>query len=120
MIPETTDTGSAFSYLESSSVGQSVVPDGGVGALEAFTGPVYSLVAALLEQDMAGAPRDKRGHRFLELFCLSNANSFQVTVLCDPAVCTSVEKYMRSGPHLFFSSFFSLLSLLVLFTPVVR
>lgn len=78
--PETTDTGSAFSYLESNSIGQSVVPEGGIGALEAFTGPVYSLVAALLEQDMARAPRDKRGHRFLELFYLSNGNSFQVTL----------------------------------------
>lgn len=75
---ETTDTGSAFSYLESSSLGQSVMPDGGTGALEAFTGPVYSLVAALLEQDMARGPRDKRGHRFLELFYLSNGRSFQV------------------------------------------
>lgn len=57
-----------------------MVPDGGIGALEAFIGPVYSLVAALLEQDMARAPRDKRGHRFLELFYLFNANSFQVTI----------------------------------------
>ena len=55
-----------------------MVPDGGFGALEAFTGPVYGLVAALLEQDMARAPRDKRGHRFLELFHLSNGKSFQV------------------------------------------
>lgn len=77
---ETTDTGSAFSYLESSSIGQSVVPDGGAGALEAFTGPVFGLVAALLEQDMARAPRDKRGHRFLELFHLSNGKTFQVTL----------------------------------------
>lgn len=78
-VAETTDTGSAFSYLESSSVGQSVAQDGGVGALEAFTGPVFGLVAALLEQDMARAPRDKRGHRFLELFHLSNVKSFQVS-----------------------------------------
>lgn len=81
---ETTDTGSAFSYFESSSVGRSVLPDGAPGALEAFTGPVYGLVAALLEQDMARAPRDKRRHRFLELFSLSDANSFQVP--CSTAV----------------------------------
>lgn len=76
--PETTDTGSAFSYLESISIGQSMVPDGGSGAFEAFTGPVYGLVAALLEQDMARPARDKRGHRFREIFHLSNGNSFQV------------------------------------------
>lgn len=60
-------------------MGQSVVPDGGVGALEAFTGPVFGLVAALLEQDMARGPRDRRGHRFLDLFHLSNGKTFQVT-----------------------------------------
>lgn len=60
-------------------MGQSVVPDGGSGALEAFTGPVYGLVAALLEQDMARPARHKRGHRFRELFYLSNGKSFQVT-----------------------------------------
>lgn len=85
---ETTDTGSAFSYFESSSVGRSVLPDGAPGALEAFTGPVYGLVAALLEQDMARAPRDKRRHRFLELFSLSDANSFQVP-------CSTVAPSMR-------------------------
>ncbi|CAM9460886.1 unnamed protein product, partial [Ectocarpus sp. 8 AP-2014] len=80
---ETTDTGSAFSYLESISMGQSVVPDGGSGALEAFTGPIYGLVAALLEQDMARPARHKRGHRFRELFHLSNGKSFQAAVLED-------------------------------------
>lgn len=94
-IPETTDTGSAFSYYESSSVGRSLAQDGGAGALAAFTGPVYGLVAALLEQDMARAPRDRRGHRFLELFSLSSAssssssvNSFQVCVVS--RVCNSL------------------------------
>lgn len=75
---ETTDTGSAFSYFESSSVGRSVVPEGPSDALDTFTGPVYGLVAALLEQDMARAPQDKRGHRFLELFSPSVPASFQV------------------------------------------
>lgn len=59
-------------------MGRSAVPDGASGALEAFTGPVYGLVAALLEQDMASTTRDKKVHRFLDLFSLSNANSFQV------------------------------------------
>ena len=79
---ETTDTGSAFSYFESSSVGRSVVPEGPSNALDSFTGPVYGLVAALLEQDMARAPQDKRGHRFLELFLPSVPASFQVCIMC--------------------------------------
>lgn len=100
MPAETTDTGSAFSYYESSSMGRSLAQDGGAVALEVFTGPVYGLVAALLEQDMARAPRDKRGHRFLDLFSLAAADVFQVSTGKRPVqmvLCVMVTEAVVGG-----------------------